>query len=83
METINKIRKCTVAKRAINIQVGPRYKDEPVDRMIKRFLKKVKKEKVLEKHLEKQYYEKPSLKRKKTARKRKKVLDKLKEKNRQ
>ena len=64
-------------KRPINVEIKPKYKDEPLDRMIRRFSKKVKKEKVIENFLEKRTYEKPSIKRKREKHRRKRVLKKL------
>ena len=64
-------------KRAIRVEAELRYADEPVERLIKRFLKKAKKERVVEQCLERKFYEKPSLRRKKEARRRQKVLEKL------
>jgi ribosomal protein S21 len=68
-------------KRAIRVEVEARYPDESFERLVKRFLKRVKKERVIEIFLEKRYYEKPSLRRKKEARRRQKTLEKLKKKN--
>jgi|ETNvirenome_6_85_1030632.scaffolds.fasta_scaffold103541_2 ribosomal protein S21 len=68
-------------KRAIRVEVEARNPDESFERLIKRFIKKVKKERVIEKFLEKRYYEKPSLRRKKEAKRRQKTLEKLKKKN--
>jgi small subunit ribosomal protein S21 len=64
-------------KRAILVEIKPRGKNEPIERMIKRFSRKVKKERILEHVRERRYYEKPSEVRKKKAKKRKKVLEKL------
>ena len=69
-------------KRAIRVEVEARHPDESFERLVKRFLKKVKKERVIEIFLEKRYYEKPSLRRKKEARRRQKILEKLKKKER-
>jgi len=62
----------------VNAEVRPRFHDEPVERMIKRFTRKMKKSGVLESVRNRRYYEKPSLKRRKRAANRKKVLNKLK-----
>ena len=64
--------------RSINVEVRPRFRDEPIERMIKRFARKVKKSGVLEDVRHRRCYEKPSLKRRKKAAQRKKVLNKLK-----
>jgi ribosomal protein S21 len=67
-------------KRAIRVEVESRGPHESFERLIKRFLKKVKKERIIEEAIEKRYYEKPSLRRKKEARRRQKVLHKLRKK---
>lgn len=66
-----------MSKRSINVEVRPKYKDEPFDRVIRRFTKKVKKERIIENFIEKKRYEKPSTKRKREKHKRKRVLEKL------
>ena len=68
-------------KRTVLVEVTPRGRDEPIERMIKRFSRKVKKERIIERVRERRYYEKPSEVRKKKAKKRKKVLDKLRKKS--
>ena len=67
-----------MAKRPVNISVRPRGRKDTQERMIRRFLRKCKKERIVEKAREQQYYEKPSTVRRKAAKKRKRVLDKLK-----
>jgi len=64
-------------KRPINVEIKPKYDDEPLDRMIRRFSKKVKKEKIIENFIERRKYEKPSIKRKREKHRRKRVLEKL------
>jgi len=64
-------------KRPINIEITPKYKDEPLDKMIRRFSKRVKKERIIEKFIEKRRYEKPSVKRKREKHRKKRVLEKL------
>jgi small subunit ribosomal protein S21 len=64
-------------KRPINVEVYPKHRDEPLERMIKRFVKKLKKEKILEKVRDNKFYEKPSIVRRKKAKQRKRTLDKL------
>ena len=49
-------------KKPIHVEVKPRHRDEPVEKMIRRFTKKVKNERVIEKVLSKKRYEKPSIK---------------------
>jgi len=66
-----------MSKRPINVEVRAKYKDEPIERMVKRFSKKVKKERIIEKVIAKQRYEKPSAKRKREAQRKKKVLEKI------
>ena len=46
--------------RAVVVEVKPRYKDEPIEKMIRRFSKKCKKERVIEKYKDRQSYKKPS-----------------------
>ena len=69
-------------KRTVLVEVTPRGRAEPIERMIKRFSRKVKKERIIERVRERRYYEKPSEVRKRKAKKRKKVLDKLRKKMR-
>jgi ribosomal protein S21 len=66
-----------MSKKTILVEVTPRYKDEPIERMIKRFTKKCKKERIVENYRDKMYYEKPSRKRKKEKERRRRVLQKL------
>ena len=61
----------------INVEVWVKKGDSP-ERAIKRFSRKVKKERVLDKVREKMYYEKPSDKKRRMAKRRKATLDKLK-----
>ena len=63
--------------RAIVVEVRPKFKDEPIERMIKRFSKKCKKERIIEEYRDRMYYEKPSIKRKREKERRKRVLQKL------
>ena len=53
-------------------------KNEPIERTIKRFSKKVKKERIVEGVRERKYYEKPSEKKRKTAKRRKNLIEKVK-----
>ena len=64
-------------KRPINVEIKPKYDDEPLDRMIRRFSKKVKKEKIIEDFIERKRYEKPSIKRKREKHRRDRILKKL------
>ena len=64
-------------KRPINVEVKPRHRDEPVERLIKRFSKKVKNERIIEKVLSKKRYEKPSVKRRREKLRKKSLLQKL------
>ena len=61
----------------INVRVEAR-RNEPVDRLIKRFNKKVRREGIVEEARDRMYYEKPSVKKARTRRQRKRVLEKLK-----
>lgn len=65
------------SKKPINVEVKPRHRDEPTERLIKRFMKKVKNERIIEKTLEKRRYVKPSVKRRKEKIRRKKLIQKL------
>jgi len=64
-------------RRSVNVVVKPKYDGEPIERVIRRFNKKVKKEKIIENFRENRYYEKPSERKKREARRKKKVLEKL------
>jgi len=66
-----------MSKRTINIEIKPRYRDEPFERVVRRFMKKVKKERIVENYRDRMYYEKPSVRRKRERARRKKVLEKL------
>jgi len=66
-----------MSKRPINVEVKPRYKDEPIEKMIKRFVKRVKNKKIIENVIARRRYEKPSITRKREKQRRKKVLEKL------
>ena len=68
-----------MSKSPINVET-PVRRGEPIDRALKRFTKKMKKLKVLETYRERMYYEKPTDKRRRMAKRRKAVLDKLKRK---
>ena len=63
--------------RAVLVEVKPRHRDEPVERLIKRFVKKCKKERVVENYRDRMYYEKPSIVRKREKARRKRVIQKL------
>jgi len=69
-----------MSKKAVNVSVRPRGRKDTQQRMIKRFLRKCKKERIVEQVRENSYYEKPSARRRKEAKKRRRVLDKLREK---
>ena len=66
-----------MAVRSINVEIKPKYENEDIERMIRRFTKKCKKERIIENFKDRMRYEKPSIKRKKEAERRKKVLEKL------
>tara|TARA_R110002020_G_scaffold195484_2_gene396504 strand:+ start:2007 stop:2228 length:222 start_codon:yes stop_codon:yes gene_type:complete len=67
-----------MAKKTVNVSVRSRGHKDNMQRMIKRFMKKCKKERIVEQYRENQYYEKPSIKRRAAAKRRRRVLDKLK-----
>jgi len=69
-----------MSKKAVNVSTRPRGRNDTQQRMIKRFLRKCKKERIVEQVRENAYYEKPSAARRKAAKRRKRVLDKLREK---
>ena len=71
-----------MARRPVNVSTKPRGKNDTQERMIRRFIRKCKKERVIERVRENSYYEKPSVVRRKAAKKRRRVLDKLREKER-
>lgn len=68
-----------MSKRPLNVET-PLRRDEPIERALRRFTKKVKKEGILDEVRERMYYEKPSDKKRRMAKKRKAVLQKLKRK---
>ena len=70
-----------MAKKAVNMSVRPRGRNDTAQRMIKRFMKKVKKEKILEKHRDGLRHTKPSEKKRIQKKKRARVLKKLAEEN--
>ena len=66
----------SVGKRSSNLTVVPR-RNEPIERAIKRFIKKCKKMKIIEQYRERtDYYEKPSVARRKKAIRRKRAIQK-------
>jgi ribosomal protein S21 len=67
-----------MARKPVNVSIRPRGRKDTQERMIRRFIRKCKKERIIEKVRELQYYEKPSTVRRKKAKRRRKVLDKLK-----
>jgi ribosomal protein S21 len=67
-----------MARKPVHVSVRPRGKKDTQERMIRRFIRKCKKERIVERVRDLQYYEKPSVVRRKAAKKRRKVLDKLK-----
>ena len=70
-------------KKPINVEVKPRHRAEPPEKLIKRFMKKVKNERIIEKTLEKRRFIKPSVKRRKEKMRRKKLMQKLEQKRKQ
>jgi len=71
-----------MAKKAVNVSTRPRGHNDNPQKMIRRFMRKVKKERILEQFRNNRFYEKPSTKRRKAAKRRRRVLDKLREKER-
>jgi len=67
-----------MSKRPVNISVWPRGRNDTQEKIIRRFLRKCKKERIVERVRELQYYEKPSTVRRRKAKRRRKILDKLK-----
>ncbi len=67
-----------MSKRPANVSVKPRGRKDTQERMIRRFLRKCKKERVIERYRETTYFEKPSVKKRAAAKRRRRVLDKLK-----
>ena len=63
--------------RAVLVEVKPKHRDEPVEKLVKRFVKKCKKERVVENYRDRMYYEKPSIIRKREKERRKRVTQKL------
>lgn len=68
-----------MSKKVANVVVRPRGRHDTEHRMIKRFMKKVKKERVLETFRDTLRYKKPSEERREKSKKRKRVLEKLRE----
>ena len=68
-----------MSKSTINVEVCPR-RNETIERTLRRFTKKVKKEGIIDSVRERMYYEKPSDKKRRLAKKRKAVLRRLKQK---
>jgi len=64
-------------KRPCHVSVEPKG-NEPIERTIKRFLRKVKKSGIADEYRKNNYYEKPSVKRRKDKMRREAVLRKLK-----
>jgi len=60
-----------------NLTERPRGKHDTDIKLIRRFLKKIKKYRILENYRETLVYEKPSEKKRKAAKKRRRVLDKI------
>ena len=65
-------------KSPVNVEVTPR-RNESFDRLLRRFTKKVKKEGIVEDYRNRMYYEKPTEKRSRLRKKRKAILDRLKQ----
>ncbi len=65
--------------RTINVET-PVRNNETVDRALKRFSRKVKKEGIIDSFRERRYYEKPSDKKRRLAKRRRQILRRLKQK---
>ena len=64
-------------KKPVHVEVKPRHRDEPVEKLIKRFSKKVKNERIIERALARKRYEKPSVKRRREKLRKQRLLKKL------
>ena len=64
-------------KRPVHVEVKPRHRDEPVEKLIKRFSKKVKNERIIEGVLARKRFEEPSVKRRREKERKKRLLQKL------
>lgn len=61
----------------VNFEIKAKYDDEPVERMMKRMKKKMKKERFFEKLRAKQFFEKPSIKRRRKVQQRLRTIAKV------
>ena len=52
-------------KHVVNVQVDIRETNGDINKLIRKFMKKVKKERIIENYLDRQFYEKPSVRRRK------------------
>ena len=52
-------------KHVVNVQVDIRETKGDINKLIRKFMKKVKKERIIENYLDRQFYEKPSVRRRK------------------
>jgi len=68
----------TNGSRPSHVTITPKN-NEPIDRTIKRFIRKVKKSGIAEEFRERQYYEKPSMKKRKEKLRREATIKKLQE----
>tara|TARA_B100000902_G_C26894368_1_gene708983 strand:+ start:79 stop:363 length:285 start_codon:yes stop_codon:yes gene_type:complete len=64
-------------RKACNLVVKPRGKNDTQERMIRRFMKKMKKERIIEEYRDTLYFKKNSEKRRIATKRREKKLDKL------
>jgi ribosomal protein S21 len=68
-----------MSKRPVNLVEKPRGKNDTPERMIRRFMKKIKKYRILDEYRESLVFTKDSEIKRKEKKKRKKILDKLRE----
>jgi len=68
-----------MSKSPINVETFVK-KGEPIERTIKRFSRKVKKEGVIDRYRDRMYYEKSSDRKRRLAKRRKAIMQKLKQK---
>ena len=67
-----------MSKRPANVSVKPRGRKDTQERMIRRFLRKCKKDRVIERYRETTYFEKPSVKKRAAAKRRRRGSAQLK-----
>ena len=78
MNNANSNRKYSIFRSSKISRITPKN-NEPIDRTIKRFIRKVKKSGIAEEFRKRQYYEKPSMKKRKEKLRREATIKKLQE----